>query len=713
MHRFVLFCLFVKATLALYFSIAPGFFVMAEQKNEKISKIIIEGNRIIETPAITSKIKSQKGDVFQQKTVSRDLKTLFETGWFEHIEVYLKQQDQGGVTLIYRVKEKPVIQKITYHGNKSINKKKLDKILEIAVYEIIDFKKIRASLKKIKEEYQKKGFYLTKVSYQMIPSKKQKNHSELKILIEENKKARVKRIYFSGNKEFSDKELKSVMAIKTQNLLSFLSSAGSYNQEMLDRDVTVLQLLYLNKGYLTVQIDKPRVFISPDQKDISMFFHIKEGARFRVGSVDFSGDLLFPKEELAEGLKTKPYAFASQGRLRQDMDYLQTRYGDLGYAFVNILPKMYNLPTDDKQTVHIMFDIQKGNQVTIGQIPIYGNHRTRDKVIRRELRVFEGRLYNETNKKLSEINLNRLQFFENVKITPRTHRNRDDLIDLEVRVQERENVGVLEGGVGFDGYDGLRITGKVQNLNLFGLGHTIKLETQLNFRVQHITLDYDVPYFLDSDWHVGGEFNFYRIAEERSLFWNRNRWLKSNCEANIKYSTQKNQSAESKRMKNMAKNRCKNTFANFIKRRGYNEQNISGGFTIGRKLNDWLSLYLTYRWQHLHFYNSIDKSIYPVDEINGLRNPLELIAEFDVRDDRLFPKSGMLSRTSFTYDGVFTKFNYFRFSENLRWYKRLFWEVLFRVNFQYSRLFSFSGLSSDIPFDTWFSFRGYGKPERI
>ena len=386
------------------------------------------------------------------------------------------------------------------------------------------------------------------------------------------------------------------------------------------------------------------------------------------------------------------------------MDFIQTRYGDKGYAFVNVLPKMYNLPTDDKQTVHIMFDIQKGNQVTIGQIPIYGNDRTRDKVIRRELRIFEGQLYNETNKKLSEVNLNRLQFFENVKITPRTHRNRDDMIDLEVRVQERENVGILEGGIGYDGFDKFRLTGKVQNLNLFGLGHTIKVETQLNLRVQHITLDYDVPYFLDSDWHVGGEFYFYRIAEERSLFWNRDRRITDNCKTHIQYET--SSSSESQRMKNTARNLCKSTFIDFIRRRGYNEQNISGGFTVGRKLNDWLSLYLTYRLQHLYFYNSIDKSIYPVDEINGLRNPLELIAEFDIRDDKLFPKSGVFSRTSFTYDGVLTKFNYFRFSENMRWYKRLFREVLFRVNFQYSRLFSFSGLSNDIPFDTWFRLGG-------
>ncbi len=673
--------------------------------SNQVGKILVQGNKIIESSAIHSKISSKVNAVYDPKKIRRDVRQIFNTGWFYNVEVQKKTGKK--ITLIYIVKEKPIVGKITYKGNRNLSKKELDDIFHFLPNEFLNHKKIRSAIKNIEEEYEKKSYYLAEVTHSI----EQISHPEkvhLVIQIKENKKVKVKRIRFIGNRSISSRKIKSFMGTGETGLLSFISSAGSYSQETLKQDLNNIRFIYMDRGYWKVFVGQPEIVISPNKTDITISVPIQEGEQYKAGTIDFSGDLIFDKEFLKAEMETEESEIFSYGKLQRDIKRLETKYGDKGYAFVNVIPKFFNLPSDDDKTINLLFEIQKGKKVKIGKIHISGNSYTRDKVIRREIRVFEGELYSETNKNRSVENIRRLGFFDDVKMIPKTIKNRDDLVDMEATIKERENLGTLELGTSWDGYNKLSVNGKINKINLFGRGYNIALEATVNELRQYINLNFSDPYFMDSGWYFGSDFYFNYLSAD-TLGKNQ-----SFCEDFDKQTAKHDETIfknESERKKSeasleTARKRCLDSFiVPKINYRGFSEQKISGGITLGRSLTDTLRVLFYYRLEHVKLINKVEKGLYPVEESSGLRNPLEASIEYDRRNDRVFPTGGVYSKGSVSYDGIFGKFNYFTLSANARFYQRLFWDFVFRVNIQYSQHLVWDD-ESVVPIDRLFSLGG-------
>ena len=685
-----------------------------------VKNIVIKGNKIVSKEAIRSKIYSKVKKQYKVQQVRKDVQQIFNTGWFESIEVKLKKNKVGKVTLIYKVVEQPIVEKIIYKGNKKISKKELKDLFYFSEYEFLNHKKIQTSIQAVQKEYEKKGYYLADLSYSM---KKTSEPGKVQLMVEikENKKVRVKRIQFIGNDSIASKELKNFMSTREPNLLSFLSGAGSYSADNLEKDLNNVKYIYLDRGYWQVYVDKPKVFISPDQTEIFITISLKEGKQYKVGSMNFSGDLIFSTSYLKEDMETKEEEVFSYGKMQRDIKSIETKYGDKGYAFVNVIPRFFN-DQSGNNLIHVSFEVQKGKEVSIRQVHISGNDYTRDKVIRREMRIFEGDLYSTTKKNQSAGNIQRLGFFDEVNILPKTLSQRDNLVDMEVSVKERETTGVLEGGIGYNGYMGFELRGKIHKTNLFGRGYNIGLDVNLNQMRQNISLNFSDPYFLDSKWHLGGEFyvdywddtpselmnaceeyeqiekKYKKQAPKRSAwirFWD---WLNGKELPPI-YKKKQEELL-------VAKRECSFSLPS-IRYRGFSEQKISTGLTFGRSITDYLKLLLYYRIEKIKLFNTIDNNLFPVENANGVRDPIEGIIEYDRRDDRIFPTAGIYSRGSIAYTGILGKFDYFTFSGNFRWYKKLFWEFIFRLNVQYSRHFSLSGsLEDNMPFDRLFALGG-------
>ena len=673
--------------------------------------MVIKGHNIVSKKTIQAVLQARSGSVYRLKTVRKDVKSIFNTGWFDDVSAdwTVNKKNQGVLT--YTVREKPIVAKLVYKGQKTFSTKKLDEIFQFSPHEFLDHKKLLQAVQNLRLEYEKKGFYLAKISY-FVQKTKHPKRVKLVVQIKENKKVKVKKIVFLGNKALSAEEIKKFMRTSPAGLFSFLTGSGAYSRSALEKDLNNIRFIYLDRGYWKVHVGRPDVFISPDRKDLSITIPIHEGHQYTTGSIQFGGDLLFSPGELKDELETSEGDVFSYGKLQRDIQNIQTRYGDHGYAFVNVIPKFF-LQRENQKTVHVMFDIQKGKKTYIRKIIILGHHYTRDKVIRREIRVFEGELYNETRKKQSVVNIKRLGFFDEVQILPKTIKGRGGLTDLEVIVKEKENNGTLDLSIAHDGYQGFTFRGKVHKFNVFGTGRSVGVDLNLNFIRQHINFNFTDPYFLDSNWYLGGDFfldNWSDDRESQNIFKTCNQYetLKAGHEskaASGQFKTPGDLNTSAQHVQ-LAQTACWSSLPGSLYR-GFSEQKISGGFTLGRSLIvDALKVLVYYRLENVTLTNSIDENLFPTAAASGLRNPIELIMEYDLRNDRLLPTSGFYSRGSVLYDGVLGKFNYLTLSANVRFYQKLIWKFVFRTNVQYSRHLPLDDGPAALPFDRLFRLGG-------
>ncbi len=471
-------------------------------RTNTIEKIVIKGNRKIEADAIRAKLVSHEGEAYSEDNVRDDVKELFALGYFYDVIVDLSEGAKP--TLTYTVQEKPSISEIVFSGNDEIEETELKDTADIKPYEILNIAKIQEATEKLEKFYEDKGFFLARVSYKVEPTKEADN-VKLTFEIRENDKVQVKRINFIGNEKMSSGKLKAAMITQEGSFFSFLSGGGAFKQDAFDRDVQVLNYLYFNDGYVQVKIDRPQVYVSPDKKGIYISIRVEEGEQFKVGTVDFTGDLLFSSAELFESTKIQEQDLFRYQVLQDDLKALQAKYGDLGYAYANPIPRTRIREAD--REVDITFEIDKGNKVYIGQVNMLGDSKTRDKVIRREMRIVEGELYNETRRRESLENIKRLGFFEEVNFNTKTPKGRPEIMDIDVVVKER-NTGTIQVGAGYSNYNGAVFNGQVNQTNFLGRGQKLGVNIDLSKRQQIYKFSFTEPYFRDTEWSTG--FDLYQ-----------------------------------------------------------------------------------------------------------------------------------------------------------------------------------------------------------
>ncbi len=632
--------------------------VEAKTAGAVVKAIEITGSKKIEKEAILARLVSKIGEPYVQKNASDDIKALFKMGFFVQIEV-LKDQRDGQVTLEYKVVEKPAVSEITFEGNEDTKTEDLEAQVSVKPYEILNHDKIKESVTKLEKYFEEKGFYLVKIET-AIEDVKPGETVKVKFLITENDKVKVKKITFVGNEKLKDSYLKSYMMTQEAGFFTAMSGSGAFKQEAFERDMAALKFMYWNLGYIQVSVDRPLVTVTPDKKSIYITYHIEEGEQYDIGEVDFAGDLLFDKSELMNAIKIKDNSVFSVEVMQKDIANLQAMYGDLGYAYANVIPR-YGVVEKDKK-VNILFEFEKGNKVYFGSINVVNNSKTRDKVIRRELKIREGELYNETRKRQSQENIQRLGFFEEVNFKQIPVPDQPDVYQLDIVIKER-NTGQLQLTAGYGNVQGLSLGGSVQQNNFRGLGQTLGARIDATRNRQDYSISLTEPYLNDTLWSAGFDV-FYTENKERINYDNR-------------------QTGASLRF---------------------------GHPIIGEDIR----AYVRYKIDKTDLFANefTDPLLFPLDTARGVTSSVTTTIEYDTRNDRFSPSKGILADLSYEYAGVGGDLRFQELSAKFRYFKNIFWDVVWRNNLSFSSLQSLN--SSDVPFTQRYqlggaySLRGFG-----
>jgi len=412
----------------------------ARAEEEKLLEVRIHGNRRIESAAILNVVKFKAGDVLYVDKTDADIRAIHKLGYFEDVKASVEKSDKGTV-LIYTVLEKPIVREIKFEGNKELKTEKLREALEIRQNAIFTPKDLAKSVTKIKKLYGDDGYYLAEITPQIDNNSDTELTVTLRIV--EGVKVLISNIRFDGNKAFSNRKLRGAIETKEKWFMSWLTGAGTYKEDVLKNDALIIADFYMNNGYINVRVGEPVVKLNDSKTALDVLIGITEGQQYRIGEIGFKGELLESAETLRKKIKTEPGQIFSKSTLRADIATLTDVYGDKGYAFANVNP--LSRPDDDKKIVDMTFDMEKGELVYINRINIAGNPKTRDKVIRREMRVTESELYSATGIKRSKQNLMNLGYFEEANVAT-AKGSTGDKLNVNVDVKEKPTGTFSIGG---------------------------------------------------------------------------------------------------------------------------------------------------------------------------------------------------------------------------------------------------------------------------
>lgn len=474
--------------------------------------IEVKGLKRIEKDAVLGKLTTKVGVVIDRETIRTDVQALFNMGYFDDIQVDAERDPAGaGANLILTVRERPVIGAIDFSGNERINTTDLEAVIKVKQWSILDVNKVKEDIALISKAYEDKGYYLAKVAYEVVlPDPKKPDEVILRYKINDFDKVQIKKITFLNNKAFTDDQLKNVLGeTREGGAFSFMSNSGNFKESAFKNDLQRLVYYYLDNGYVKFKYESPVVTISDDKKWLYITIYVDEGEKYNTGVIDFSGDLLFGREELGADIVMKQNVPFSISKRNADIQKLSEKYQDLGYAFVNVIPKMEI--KDDTKTVDIDYHFEKGTLAYFGEINVIGNSKTHDKVIRRELKIKEGELYNGTRFRVSKENVERLGYFQPGEVlfntsTPKEH---NDIVNLDIQVKERPT-GTITLGAGYGSSKGLFFQTQISESNFMGKGQTISLSTNItkDKRDKSINLGFSDPYIFDTNYSGGADLYY-------------------------------------------------------------------------------------------------------------------------------------------------------------------------------------------------------------
>jgi outer membrane protein insertion porin family len=460
----------------------------------KIVEIIIAGNKRIEVDAIERHIKTKPGDAYVPSRLSSDLKSIYSMGYFEDIRIESKDIPSGKV-ITFHVQEKPTVRRIEFKGNIVFDSAKIMEALDIKSGSILNIFAVQKNLIRIEDLYKEKNYHNVSVNYEI--KELENNQGDLLFLIEEGKKIKIEKITFEGNVVYTEKELKKVIKTNERGFWSWLTSSGELEKEALNQDTIKLRGFYQNSGFIEAKVAEPII----EYKDDMIYIKIKidEGPKFKVGKVSVTGDLIFPEIELMGNLKITANEFFSREVVRNDVVTITDLYSDEGYAYADIYPRTSK--DFENLEVNIDYVIKRGKKVYFESIIITGNNKTRDKVIRRELRVYEQEIFSGTRLKRGIRNLYRLDFFEDVKVDT-VEGSTDDQILLKIDVIEKPTGNFMFGG-GYSSVDYGYLTAAISQNNLFGRGQVLELKTTVSAKSSTYSLSFTEPYLFDKSISAG------------------------------------------------------------------------------------------------------------------------------------------------------------------------------------------------------------------
>jgi len=459
----------------------------SQQPDFVIRDIRVEGAQRTDVGTVFGYLPLRVGDHYDAGKGTAAIRALYASGLFKDVRL-----EADGDVLVVVIEERPAIASVEVVGMREFDKDQVKKSLKdvgLAEARIYDRSLLDRAEQELKRQYLTRGRYGVKVTTTVSPL--ERNRVAITISIDEGEVARIREIRFTGNHAFKDSQLRDQMELTTPGWLTWYTGHDKYARQKLQADEEKLRSYYLARGYLDFNIESTQVSISPDKKDIFITINLLEGERYRISSIRLAGELLGLDAELAKLITVKPGEIYNGEKINTIAKAVTDRLSVLGYAFANANP----VPDSNKEKREVAFTIlvDPGRRAYIRHVNISGNTRTRDEVIRREIRQFESGWFDSEKVKLSRDRIDRLGYFEKVEVETPAVPGSQDQVDVDVKVKERPT-GTIQAGLGYSSTEHLVISGAYTQQDILGTGHAVGVQVNTSKATRTIALSHTDPY---------------------------------------------------------------------------------------------------------------------------------------------------------------------------------------------------------------------------
>lgn len=581
------------AISCLFFAISNISYAQSND-GKTITAVKVENNKAISSESILAKIKTKAGDVFSQEVINEDLKRLYSTDYFTDVSVDVREET-GGVAVVFLVEEKSVIEDIDFKGNTAFTAQKLKAMMKSKPNEMLNLAVLAQDVAEIKDFYSKKGYPFAEVKYE-INVDKETTKACVTVIVDEKTKVKVTKVALVGNKAIKTNDLKKILGTKPA---WWFFNAGVFKDEVLQEDMDRIKSMYDDIGYLDAEA-VPDLHYSPDGKTLDITINIKEGKQYMVGDIVLKGNLVLTEKEIRSKIKMKSGKPFSNRALRQDSSDVKQLYYDHGY--MNTIEDVERNLNQSTGKIDITFNLDGKDPVYVGKIDIRGNTKTKELVIRRELRLYPGEKFNGAKIKRSKERLYNLGFFENVSFDTEPTET-PDIQNLVVTVKETKT-GEFSFGGGYSSVDMLvgfvEITQRnfdILNFPTFtGGGQNLSIKAELGMVRSNYNISWTDPWIFGIPYSLG--FDLYRSAHDRQ---NDVGWA-------------------------------------------YDEIRTGGDVRIGKEFTDEISGVLIYRVENVNISNLADYASQDLSKEIGsnIISSLTLDAAYDTRDNLYIPTHGFI-----------------------------------------------------------------------
>jgi len=455
-----------------------------------VKDIRVEGIQRTEAGTVFGYLPVKVGETLTDEKAAQSIKALFATGFFKDVRIEVEKD-----VMVIVVQERPAIATLNFVGLKEFEKDVIIKALKetgIAEGRIFDRALLEKAEQELKRQYLTRGKYAANITTTITPL--ERNRVGINFNIEEGVAAKIKQINLVGAKSFSDKELLSQFELTTPGLLTWYTKNDQYSRQKLSADLEKLKSFYMNQGYLEFSVESTQVSISPDKQDVYITVNINEGERFQVSSIKLAGDFAIPEGDLTKLIAVKAGDIFSRDKLNETTKAISDRLGKEGYAFANVnaAPEI----DKDKRKVAFTIFVDPGKRVYVRRINVAGNTKTRDEVIRREMRQMEGGWYDADKVTASKLRVDRLGYFSEVTVETPAVSGTSDQLDVNVNVTEKPT-GNLMLGVGTSSTDKIILSGSIAQNNFMGSGNNVAIQVNSARSYRTYVFSYTNPYFTE------------------------------------------------------------------------------------------------------------------------------------------------------------------------------------------------------------------------
>jgi outer membrane protein insertion porin family len=453
-----------------------------------IKDIRVEGLQRTEPGTVFSYLPVKVGETMTEEKAQQALRALFATGFFRDVRLEVEND-----VLVVLVEERPAVSQVDFIGVKEFDGDVIRKVLRDAgLAEGLTFDRavLANAEQELKRQYLTRGLYAADVQTTVTPL--ERNRVGISITVVENEVAKIRSINIVGAQVFRESDLLELFVLRTPGWLTWYTKHDQYSKQRLTADLESLKAFYLDRGFLDFNVESSQVSITPDKKDIYITVNVIEGEKYTVTEVKLDGQMLVPREELEKLVRVKPGEVFSRQRLTESTKAITDRLGNEGYAFANAsaVPQI----DKDKRTVAFSIVVDPGRRVYVRRINVAGNTRTRDEVVRREMRQLEGAYYDASKIQLSKTRVDRTQYFKDVNVETAPVAESADQVDVNFTVEEKPT-GSLLLGAGFSTVDKLVVSGAITQANIFGSGKFLGVQVNSGKVNQTYSLSYLNPYF--------------------------------------------------------------------------------------------------------------------------------------------------------------------------------------------------------------------------